>query len=84
MENNLLFCVDCFGALYGATCHGCSQRIGGDELWVEALEHTWHPACFVCDVSVVLGQVLLVGANRIRKHVFLLQVQYQLFITVNE
>ena len=50
MENNLLFCVDCYSSLYGATCFGCSQRIKGDELWVEALEHQWHPSCFVCDV----------------------------------
>ena len=51
MENNLLFCGDCFGSVYGATCFGCSRKIGGDELWVEALEHQWHPACFVCEVS---------------------------------
>lgn len=57
MENNLLFCADCFGSLYGSNCHGCGQRIGGDELWVEALEHTWHPACFVCDVSDLVGRL---------------------------
>ena len=32
----MLFCADCFGAIYGATCFGCSQKIGGNELWVEA------------------------------------------------
>ena len=52
MENNMLFCTDCYGAVYGATCFGCGQRIGGDELWVEALDHQWHPACFVCDVRL--------------------------------
>ena len=50
MENNMAICKECYGALYGSTCHGCNQRIGGDELWVEALEHTWHPACFICEV----------------------------------
>ena len=51
MENNLLFCADCFGAIYGATCFGCGQKIGGGELWVEALEHQWHSNCFRCEVS---------------------------------
>ena len=51
MQDNQLFCGDCFGAAYGATCHGCQGKIGGDELWVEALEHQWHSQCFVCDVS---------------------------------
>lgn len=50
MENNMLFCADCFGAIYGATCFGCGQKIGGDELWVEALEHQWHSHCFRCEV----------------------------------
>lgn len=52
MENNMLFCADCFGAVYGATCFGCGQKIGGDELWVEALEHQWHSNCFRCEVRV--------------------------------
>ena len=50
MDNNLLFCSECFSSLFGATCYGCSKRIAGEELWVEALDHQWHPACFSCEV----------------------------------
>lgn len=49
MDNNLLFCSECFSSLFGATCYGCSKRIAGEELWVEALDHQWHPACFSCE-----------------------------------
>ena len=52
MENNMLFCADCFGSVYGATCFGCGQKIGGSELWVEALEHQWHSNCFRCEVRM--------------------------------
>ncbi len=51
MENNLLFCADCFGSLYGATCSGCAGKIGGGELWIEALDGTWHSGCFICEVQ---------------------------------
>lgn len=51
MEANKLFCGDCYGASYGATCFGCGLKIGGDELWIEAMGHNWHSACFQCEVS---------------------------------
>ena len=50
MMNMLSLVQDCFGDAYGASCFGCGQKIGGNELWVEALDHNWHPHCFVCDV----------------------------------
>ena len=68
MENGNLFCSvcqiiyisfvsifmlkDCYGEMYGATCFACKQKIGANELWVEALDHNWHPQCFVCGVSI--------------------------------
>ena len=54
MEANQLFCGDCYGAAYGATCFGCGQKIGGDELWVEAMDHQWHSQCFKCEVSTCM------------------------------
>ena len=54
MDGNL-FCGDCYAEQYGATCNGCGQKIGGDELWIEALDATWHQRCFICEVSIGTG-----------------------------
>ncbi|CAI8032732.1 Paxillin [Geodia barretti] len=48
MEAGELFCGGCYGESYGATCGGCGSRIGGDQLWVEALDQQWHSHCFTC------------------------------------
>ena len=50
MEAGELFCGGCYGESYGATCGGCGSRIGGDQLWVEALDQQWHSHCFTCTV----------------------------------
>ena len=50
MEAGHLFCGSCYGESYGATCGGCGSKIGGDELWVEALDQQWHSHCFTCTV----------------------------------
>ena len=50
MEAGQLFCGSCYGESYGATCGGCGQKIGGDQLWVEALDQQWHSQCFTCTV----------------------------------
>lgn len=50
MEANQLLCGDCYGETYGATCGGCGQKIGGDQLWVEALDKQWHSQCFTCTI----------------------------------
>ena len=50
MEAGHLFCGSCYGESYGATCGGCGSNIGGDELWVEALDQQWHSHCFTCTV----------------------------------
>ena len=52
MEAGQLFCGSCYGESYGATCGGCGSKIGGDQLWVEALDQQWHSHCFTCTVSV--------------------------------
>ena len=67
MENNQLFCKNCFNQSYGTTCRGCQGNIGANDLWVEALEHNWHPQCFVCTVSVggAKGHVSTVGGEGI-------------------
>ena len=49
-----LFCPNCFTTSYGVQCFGCKQLIGGNELWVEAMDQNWHPDCFVCTVSTVI------------------------------
>ena len=51
MEAGQLFCGGCYGESYGATCGGCGSKIGGDQLWVEALDQQWHSHCFTCTVS---------------------------------
>ena len=51
MEAGQLFCGGCYGESYGATCGGCGSKIGGDQLWVEALDQQWHSYCFTCTVS---------------------------------
>ena len=51
MEAGRLFCADCYGESYGATCGGCGNKIGGGQLWVEALDQQWHSQCFICTVS---------------------------------
>ena len=51
MEAGQLFCGGCYGESYGATCAGCETKIGGDQLWVEALDQQWHSHCFTCTVS---------------------------------
>ena len=38
MEAGQLFCGGCYRESYGATCGGCGSKIGGDQLWVEALD----------------------------------------------
>ena len=50
-EGGELFCGGCYGESYGATCGGCGSKIGGDQLWVEALDQQWHSHCFTCNVS---------------------------------
>ena len=51
MEAGQPFCGGCYGESYGATCGGCGSKIGGDQLWVEALDQQWHSHCFTCTVS---------------------------------
>ena len=51
MEAGQLFCGCCYGESYEATCGGCGSKIGGDQLWVEALDQQWHSHCFTCTVS---------------------------------
>ena len=51
MEAGQLFCGGCYGESHGATCGGCGSKIGGDQLWVEALDQQWHSHCFTCTVS---------------------------------
>ena len=51
MEAGQLFCGGWYGESYGATCGGCGSKIGGDQLWVEALDQQWHSHCFTCTVS---------------------------------
>ena len=51
MEAGQLFCDGCYGESYGATCGGCGSKIGGHQLWVEALDQQWHSHCFTCTVS---------------------------------
>lgn len=53
-EGGQLFCPKCFTLSYGVQCFGCKQLIGGNELWVEAMDQNWHPECFVCTVSPLL------------------------------
>ena len=50
-DEGRLYCPKCFTAAYGVQCYGCKQLVGGNELWVEAMDHNWHPQCFVCLVS---------------------------------
>ena len=54
MEAGQLLCGDCYGESYGATCGGCGQKIGGDQLWVEALDQQWHQNCFICTVRTLI------------------------------
>ena len=68
MEGSQLFCSDCFGAMYGATCYGCGQKIGGDELWIEALQQQWHSRCFVCEVGAFLATFHLPPHTCVRTH----------------
>ena len=56
MEAGHLFCGSCYGESYGATCGGCGSKIGGDELWVEALDQQWHSHCFTCTVREREGE----------------------------
>ena len=49
-RQGILFCGSCYGESYGATCGGCGSKIGGDQLWVEALDQQWHSHCFTCTV----------------------------------
>jgi len=53
-DEGRLFCPKCFSVSYGVECFGCKQLIGGNELWVEAMDQNWHPECFVCSVSILL------------------------------
>ena len=58
-EEANLFCTQCFTSSYGVQCFGCKQMIGGNELWVEAMEQNWHPECFVCIVSTsIVGRTI--------------------------
>lgn len=61
-EEANLFCTQCFTNSYGVQCFGCKQMIGGNELWVEAMEQNWHPECFVCTVSIsIVGRTILLS-----------------------
>ena len=50
-DEGRLYCPQCFAAMNAVQCFGCKQLIGGNELWVEAMDQNWHPGCFVCIVS---------------------------------
>ena len=56
MEAGHLFCGSCYGESYGATCGGCGSKIGGDELWVGALDQQWHSHFFTCTVREREGE----------------------------
>ena len=51
-EGGQLYCKDCFVTNSGIKCNGCGQGVSPDDLWIEALDVTWHSQCFVCDVSI--------------------------------
>ena len=53
-EDGHLLCTQCFTVSFGVECFGCKQLIGGNELWVEAMDQNWHPECFVCTVSILI------------------------------
>ncbi|KAL5479195.1 hypothetical protein EMCRGX_G022686 [Ephydatia muelleri] len=48
-EGGQLYCKDCFVTNSGIKCNGCGQGVSPDDLWIEALDVTWHSQCFVCD-----------------------------------
>ena len=50
-DEGRLYCPQCFATMNAVQCFGCKQLIGGNELWVEAMDQNWHPGCFVCIVS---------------------------------
>ena len=52
-EDGLLFCPKCFTLNNAVECFGCKQLVGGNDLWIEAMDQNWHPQCFVCVVSIL-------------------------------
>ncbi|KNC46421.1 paxillin [Thecamonas trahens ATCC 50062] len=63
-KNGILYCPPDYNLKFGEHCYGCSKFLGEDR--IKAMDHKWHPECFVCTAckTPFAGGSFVVDSNK--------------------